>query len=165
MKKNSMFFTSNNIKILQLIKYNFDKIVNKLSTYPLCFCHGDLKSPNLFYFENDVYFLDWQYAHLNKGVSDIAFLLVESLLFNADISDIAQKYYFRLQHQMNPSYTYKSHIETFKCSLSMFPFFVMVWFNSEDTEKLIDSSFPIKFMKNLLAYYDYYLDETFFENL
>ena len=33
----------------------------------------------------------------------------------------------------------------------------MVWFNSEDNEKLIDKCFPLKFMKNLLKYYNYYL--------
>lgn len=38
-----------------------------------------------------------------------------------------------------------------------FSIFVMVWFNSEDQDKLIDKLFPIKFMKNVLEYYKYYL--------
>jgi len=40
-----------------------------------------------------------------------------------------------------------------------------VWFNSEDSEKLLDKGFPIRFMKNLLAYYNHYLDEDFFKSL
>ena len=44
-----------------------------------------------------------------------------------------------------------------KNSLCIFPFFVCVWFNSEDNDKLLDPVFPIRFMKNLLKYYDYYL--------
>ena len=31
--------------------------------------------------------------------------------------------------------------------LYVFLLFVMVWFNSEDNEKLIDKCFPLKFMK------------------
>ncbi len=39
----------------------------------------------------------------------------------------------------------------------------MVWFNSEDPDKLIDKSFPIAFMKNLLDYYTACLDLEFFK--
>ena len=47
----------------------------------------------------------------------------------------------------------------------MFPFFVMVWFNSENQDTLLDKIFPIRFMKNLLKYYSYYIDEDFLKNL
>ena len=50
----------------------------------------------------------------------------------------------------------------FKLSLCSFPFFVCVWFNSEDRDKLIDKTFPIRFMKNLMKYYHKYLDNSFF---
>ena len=43
-----------------------------------------------------------------------------------------------------------------KNALCIFPFFVCVWFNSEDSDKLLDSVFPLRFMKNLLQYYDYF---------
>ena len=58
-----------------------------------------LKSPNIFYkkesdSKNDVLpvFLDWQYIHLNKGISDIVFLLSESTEFNEHLTDLVLKY-------------------------------------------------------------------------
>ena len=48
-------------------------------------------------------------------------------------------------------------VEDLKNSLCIFPFFVCVWFNSEDSDKLLDNVFPLRFMKNLLQYYDYFL--------
>ena len=44
-------------------------------------------------------------------------------------------------------------------SLCMFPFFVCVWFNSEEMNKLIDSTFPLRFIRNLDKYYQYYLKD------
>ena len=41
-----------NIAIFDKIKENFRLIGKELSTYPLNFCHGDYKSPNIFYKEN-----------------------------------------------------------------------------------------------------------------
>ena len=44
---------------------NFSKICDSLSEFPLSFCHGDLKSPNIFYRNSrEPYYLDWQYIHL-----------------------------------------------------------------------------------------------------
>jgi len=45
---------------------------------------------------------------------------------------------------------------SFKNALCIFPFFVCVWFNSESGDKLLDPVFPIKFMKNLMKYYNHY---------
>ena len=79
MKKNKVLLCDNEQRILNNINVNFDNILDKASSFPLSFCHGDLKSPNIFYKDNnEPYFLDWQYIHLNKGISDITFLLVES---------------------------------------------------------------------------------------
>jgi hypothetical protein len=36
-----------------------------------------------------------------------------------------------------------------------FPVFCMCLVNSEDSDKLLDPVFPIKFMKNLLKYYEF----------
>ena len=44
-------------------------------------------------------------------------------------------------------------------------FFVMVWFNSENRENLLDKVFPINFMKNTLKFYNKYLDDEFFESI
>ena len=53
----------------------------------------------------------------------------------------------------------------FKLSLCIFPFFVMIWFGSENRENLLDKVFPINFMKNTLKYYNKYLNEDFFINI
>ena len=83
MLKNSILLTENNKTNLEYIYHNFNKILDEASEFPLSFCHGDLKSPNIFYKDNTTpYFLDWQYIHLNKGISDIVFLLVESIMFS-----------------------------------------------------------------------------------
>ena len=45
----------------------------------------------------------------------------------------------------------KDLIYDFKISLCIFPFFVMIWFNSENRDNLLDKIFPINFMKNTLT--------------
>ena len=157
MKKNKIILSDNEQRILNNINLNFNDILDKASIFPLSFCHGDLKSPNIFYRNNnEPYFLDWQYIHLNKGISDITFLLVESIDFDPFIIDIVIKYYYKLITETR-KLSWKHYMTDFKNSLCLFPFFVCVWFNSEDSDKLLDPVFPIKFMKNLLKYYSYYL--------
>lgn len=156
-QKNSIILTENNKKNLEFIYNNFNKILNEASTFPLSFCHGDLKSPNIFYKDNITpYFLDWQYIHLNKGISDIVFLLVESIDFDKFTVDIVIKYYYKLIIEQRKC-SYEEYLKDFRNALCIFPFFVCVWFNSEDNDKLLDTVFPIRFMKNLLKYYDFYL--------
>ena len=157
MQKNSILLTENNKTNLEYIYHNFNKILDEASTFPLSFCHGDLKSPNIFYKDNITpYFLDWQYTHLNKGISDIVFLLVESIDFDKFTVDIVIKYYYKLILEQRKC-SYEEYLKDFRNALCIFPFFVCVWFNSEDNDKLLDPVFPIKFMKNLLKYYDFYL--------
>jgi HAD superfamily hydrolase (TIGR01509 family) len=154
-RKNKSLFYENDLKNLNYIYENFHNIISESSQYPLSFCHGDLKSPNIFYKNNeDPYFLDWQYIHLNKGISDIAFLLVESIDFDKISVEIVINYYYKLLNNYH-KIDYKTFLNDFKNALCIFPFFVCVWFNSEDSDKLLDPVFPIKFMKNLLKYYDY----------
>lgn len=150
-----------NIQILDFIYNNFNKIINHLSNYPLNLCHGDLKSPNIFYENyNQPYFLDWQYFHLNKGVSDIIFLLIESIDFNKEITDIIIKYYYTLLIQNNISYKYDDYIIDLQASLCSFPFFVCVWFNTEDIKTLNDKNFPLRFMLNYIKYLEYFLNDN-----
>ena len=157
MLKNSILLTENNKTNLEYIYHNFNKILDEASEFPLSFCHGDLKSPNIFYKDNTTpYFLDWQYIHLNKGISDIVFLLVESIDFDKFTVDIVIKYYYKLMIEQR-KYSYEEYLKDFRNALCIFPFFVCVWFNSEDNDKLLDPVFPIRFMKNLLKYYDFYL--------
>ena len=103
------------------------------------------------------YFLDWQYIQLNKGVSDIVFLLVESIKFDKMKVELVLNYYYCLLSEKIKDYTYEEYIRDFKTNLCIFPFVVCVWFNSEDHDKLLDKIFPIKFMKNLMKYYNYFL--------
>ena len=156
--KNKFILNEKDIKILNTIYENFDFILNKASEFPLSFCHGDLKSPNIFYFNHiQPYFLDWQYIQLNKGISDIVFLLVESIDFELVNVELVLGYYFKLMKENRNEINKDTFMSDFKNALCIFPFFVCVWFNSEDNDKLIDKCFPLKFMKNLLKYYQYYL--------
>ncbi len=45
---------------------------------------------------------------------------------------------------MNKQFEYE-----FNLLLCMLPFFVCIWFNSEEIDKLIDSTFPLRFIRNL----------------
>ncbi len=164
---NYILLTDKCKKILNNIYNNYNKIINISGTYPLNFCHGDLKSPNIFYKEispsiiNPI-LLDWQYIHLNKGISDIVFLLVESIDYDESIIDIIIKYYYKKSIMYN---NFEDLLFDFKISLCIFPFFVMIWFNSENRDNILDKVFPIKFMKNTLNYYDKYLDDDFFNKV
>ena len=140
-------------------------IGNELSSYPLNFCHGDYKSPNIFYKENEIVILDWQYIHLGKGVSDLVFLLVESIDFDINLCNTIINLYYKLYSEKNPSYKFEQFEYEFKLSLSMFPFFVCVWFNSEEIDKLIDSTFPLRFIRNVEKYYEYYLKDFQFKKI
>lgn len=145
--------------IIKKIYDNIDKIYDEASSFPLNFCHGDLKSPNIFYKnETEPIFLDWQYIHLNKGVSDIVFMLIESIEFDITTVELVVNFYYKLQNESH-SILYDTYMNDFKNALCIFPFFVCVWFNSESGDKLLDPIFPIKFMKNLMKYYNYYLHE------
>ena len=157
-ENNVKYILNNNEKnIIKKIYNNIDKIYNEASCFPLSFCHGDLKSPNIFYKNNiEPIFLDWQYIHLNKGVSDIVFLLIESIEFDKMIVELVVNFYYKLQNESH-SISYEKYMNDFKNALCIFPFFVCVWFNSESGDKLLDPVFPIKFMKNLMKYYNYYL--------
>jgi len=160
--KNEKFLSDRIITIMDFIYNNFEKITKILSTYPLNLCHGDVKSPNIFYENyNEPYFLDFQYIHLNKGISDIIFLLVESIDFNKNICDIAINYYYCILLENNILYDYKQFKIDLQASLCCFSFFVCVWFNTEDIEKLNDKSFPLNFLLNLIKYLDYLIDDNF----
>lgn len=155
---NNKILSDNEKRILRHIFDEFENILNDASTFPLSFCHGDFKSPNIFYKNNTIpFFLDWQYIHLNKGISDIVFLLVESINFDKKISDLVLVFYYKLLKENKPNILFEDVKKDFINSLCIFPFFVMVWFNSENQDKLIDRVFPLKFMRNLLKYYNYYL--------
>lgn len=165
-QKSAKFIKKNVLNIFDVIYKTFDKVINHLSSNPLSLCHGDLKSPNIFYANNmNPYFLDWQYINLSKGVTDIVFLLVESVEFNPIVCDIAIKYYYTLISSHDTFYEYQQYIHDLKMALCCFPFFVCVWFNSEDSSVLNDKLFPLRFMKNYMKYVEYLIDADFIESL
>ena len=167
LNSNIMLLSNKEKNILNNIYNNYSLLIDKSGDFPLNFCHGDCKSPNIFYKEEQnntirPIFLDWQYIHLNKGISDIVFLLIESTNFNEDYIDIILKYYY------NKSIMYEKFDDLmfdFKLSLCIFPFFVMIWFNSENRDNLLDKVFPIKFMKNTMKFYNKFLDDKFFNSI
>ena len=155
-EKVNLLLNEKELNILKNIYSNLDKIYNESSSFPLNFCHGDLKSPNIFYKNNEVpIFLDWQYIQLNKGVSDIIFLLIESIEFDEITVNLVLNYYFKLIKEKH-NISYESYMNDVRNSLCIFPFFVCVWFNSEDNDKLLDPVFPIRFLKDLMKYYNYF---------
>lgn len=159
-KKNRLVMRHHEIDLLYKCMETYDRNVTNASTYPLSFCHGDFKSANIFYKEYSIpYLLDWQYIQLNKGVSDICFLLVESIEYDKIKVELVLNYYYCIISEKITNYTREEFMKDFKTSLMIFPFVVCVWFNSEDNDKLLDKVFPIRFMKNLLKYYNVYLDK------
>ena len=164
--KNRLVLTENERHLMCECYQHYEKNVLHASSYPLSFCHGDLKSANIFYRNasnkstnsiNTPYFLDWQYIQLNKGVSDIVFLLVESIKFDKMKVELVLNYYYCLISEKIKDYSYEAYMNDFKTNLCIFPFVVCVWFNSEDNDKLLDKCFPVRFMKNLLEYYNCFL--------
>ena len=153
--------TEKNKQIILNIYNNFDNLLKESSTFPLSFCHGDLKSGNIFFKDDtEPYFFDWQYIHLNKGVSDIVFFLVECIEFNEHTTEIVEKYYFKLLTEKHPEITYETYKKDFINSLCIFPFFVMIWFNSKLEYRSKDNDYKdssTRFMNNLLLYLEYYL--------
>lgn len=156
--KNRLVISQYEQDILYKCMKTYNTNVTNMSTYPLSFCHGDFKSANIFYKEDKIpYLLDWQYIQLNKGVSDICFLLVESIEYDKIKVELVLNYYYCIISEKITNYTREEFMNDFKTSLMIFPFIVCVWFNSEDNDKLLDKVFPIRFMKNLLKYYNVYL--------
>lgn len=153
---NKEYLDNSFMKIFDNIKDNFHKINDELSSYPLSLCHGDLKSPNIFYKDNkEPYFLDFQYINLNKGINDIVFLLIESVDFDEELYVNIIQYYYNIITSNNIEYNYNDYIKDLKNSLSIFPFVVAVWFNTEDKNNLTDKDFPLNFLNKLMKYYKY----------
>ncbi len=167
LRLNNFLLTDVEKNILKKIFNNYNSIIDIAGRFPLNFCHGDLKSPNIFYKDDlnktiTTFLLDWQYIQLNKGVSDIVFLLVESTDFNEELIDLIIKYYYKKSLMYEKI---EDLLFDFKLSLCIFPFFVMVWFNSENRDNLLDKVFPINFMKNTLKFYNKFLDDEFFDSI
>ena len=162
--------TKKQISIAEKIVHNFSKIQEDLSRTNLTLCHGDVKSPNIFYKEvgnnNYIpYFIDWQYIANGKGVQDIVFLIIES--YDIDKIEvycpIFKNYYFsKLLENNVENYSYDDYEKDFINSICYYPFFVAIWFGITPEEDLIDKNFPFFFINKLFNFIDKFVPENFY---
>jgi len=159
--KQKWFSTLNDeqINIANYIYRNFLSIQQKLSNKNLTFCHGDVKSANIFYKINgDSYspvFIDWQYIILGKGVQDLVFFMIESFeskKMNC-YKQIFKEYYYIKIINSGIDYSKEDYDEDFVNASYYFPFFVAVWFGTLNEDELIDKNFPSEFIKRLFNFY------------
>lgn len=162
--KSKWFFllSKQQLDIGQYIVDNFNIIQEKLSDKNLTFCHGDVKSANIFYKfikssnTYEPYFIDWQYIIHGKGVQDLVFFMIES--FESDKMKLyktlfKEYYYIKLVDNGINNYSKNDYEEDFKTASYYFPFFVAIWFGTMNEEELIDKNFPLEYIKKLFDFY------------
>lgn len=149
------------LTIINYVCDNFLKIQEQLSDKNLTFCHGDVKSPNIFYRktgvigEFDPVFIDWQYVALGKGVQDLVFFMIESF----DTSKMQlyknefKEYYFKKILEHGVAYSREDYAVDFLNASYYFPFFVAIWFGTLNEDELIDKNFPREFITKLFYFY------------
>lgn len=148
------------ILLAENIVDNFSIIQKNLSDKNLTFCHGDVKSANIFYKKIDnnyePYFLDWQYIAFGKGVQDLVFFMIESFDIENTRTNknlFKEYYYVKLLEKGVKNYSREEYEKDFICASYYFPFFVAIWFGTINEDELIDKEFPITFIKKLFNFY------------
>ena len=153
--------TSQHLSIVKQVCDNFLNIQEQLSDKNLTFCHGDVKSPNMFYRktgtigEFEPVFIDWQYIALGKGVQDLVFFMIESF----DTSKMRlyknefKEYYFKKILEHGVAYSREDYEVDFVNASYYFPFFVAIWFGTLNEDELIDKHFPREFITKLFYFY------------
>ncbi len=143
---------------------NFHIIQNHLSFGLLTLCHGDVKSPNIFYKKiltlnhtemYEPYFIDWQYISYGKGIQDIVFFMIESFdnSFITNYSLLIKEYYYSKFIEFSKiDYSKDQFNKDFIYSIFYFPFFVAIWFGTLPQEDLIDKNFPFFFIQKLIHF-------------
>ena len=167
----SYILSEKQLSIGNKIVNNFSKIQQDLSTNNLTLCHGDIKSPNIFYEkqnENEYipYFIDWQYISNGKGIQDIVFLMIESFDIEKIIiyAPIIKNYYYCKLLEYNVEYSLNDYETDFINSICYYPFFVAIWFGITPEEDLIDKNFPFFFIQKLFNFINLYVPENFYNN-
>lgn len=148
------------ISIGEYIVNNFESIQLYLSKDNLTFCHGDIKSTNIFYKKissniYEPYFIDWQYINHGKGVSDLVFFMIESFEINTinKFNNIFQDYYYTKLLEYNvKNYDKDFYLNDFKIASCFYPFFVAIWFGTISKEDLIDVNFPFFYIQKLFNF-------------
>jgi thiamine kinase-like enzyme len=157
----------NQINIAKNIALNYSNIQNNLSDTNLTLCHGDVKSPNIFYKKignsYEPYFIDWQYIANGKGIQDIIFFMIES--FEIDkintYYDIFINYYYTKILENGIKYNYDDYKKDIINSICYFPFFVAIWFETTAEKDLIDKNFPFFFIQKLFNFIEKYVPSNF----
>jgi hypothetical protein len=159
-EKWSLLLTKDDIRTVDTIVSRFADIQTELSQGHLTLCHGDVKSPNIFYrIENGVYkpyFLDWQYIVEGKGVQDLVFFMIESFSVESlhmYFPLLKNYYYMKLKEYGVKNYSYAEYTEDLRRASYYFPFFVAVWFGTTAEDDLIDVNFPFFFIQKLFGFY------------
>lgn len=154
-EKWSKVLNPNQLIIAKNISSNFEEIQSNLSKNNLTLCHGDVKSPNIFYkkIENgyDPYFIDWQYVSIGKGIQDVIFFIIESFE-PAKINvmyDMIIEYYYNKILESGIKYDINEYRRDIKDSICYFPYFVAIWFGTTPENDLIDKNFPSFFIQRL----------------
>jgi HAD superfamily hydrolase (TIGR01509 family) len=160
-KKWSTILSEKHISLCRHIVNNFCLIQNNLSTDPLTLCHGDIKSPNIFYKDDTPFFIDWQYISNGKGVQDLVFFMIES--FSKDRIKILlplfkNYYYTKLLEFGVTDYSFEQYENDIINAMCHFPFFVALWFGTTPNSDLIDLNFPYFFIQRLFSFYDIILE-------
>jgi putative hydrolase of the HAD superfamily len=156
----SLLLSKDDMSIVDTIVSKFTDIQTELSQGHLTLCHGDVKSPNIFYtIENGVYkpyFLDWQYIVEGKGVQDLVFFMIES--FSPETLPmyfplLKNYYYTKLREYGVKNYSYNEYSKDLVTASYYFPFFVAIWFGTTAEDDLIDINFPFFFIQKLFGFY------------
>jgi beta-phosphoglucomutase-like phosphatase (HAD superfamily)/choline kinase len=164
-EKWKIILSENQIMIGESIVERFSNIQKYLSEKPLTLCHGDVKSPNIFFQKHtfEPYFIDWQYIVAGKGVQDLVFLMIESFSSShiKKIGKILKEYYYisLIEHGVT-NYSAESFEKDFQASICYFPFFVAIWFGTTSSDQLIDTNFPFFFIRKLFSFIDNFLDSS-----
>lgn len=162
-----------NINKFKIIANNFHKIQNHLSSNNLTLCHGDVKSPNIFYkiihnHSAEPFFIDWQYISHAKGTQDLVFFMIES--FNSHIINhrfqLFIDYYFNKLIEFGiSSYSYNEFLNDIYFSITHFPFFVAIWFGTTPNDDLIDQNFPFFFINKFTHFINSFIPNSFFDSI
>ena len=135
----------------------------------LTFCHGDVKSANIFYKRNrdsEGYvpvFLDWQHCVYGKGVQDLVFFMIESFdiefmnatrveWFTCAYYDALCEYGVGYGTEIERLYSRTEFMADFARAVHHVPLFVTIWFGSMDADELIVKEFPGVFLQKYLHF-------------
>jgi thiamine kinase-like enzyme len=145
--------------IFRTIAKNYQEIQNKLSSGNLTLCHGDFKSPNIFYRRSDYmpFLIDWQYIVEGKGVQDLIFLIIESFNDFKYFNIFIEYYYYKLLEYGITSYSREEYNKDIHYAMCYFPMLVAIWFGTINQEELIDKNFPYYFIKKYITFLNNFL--------